>query len=64
MSDVRSAKCTLMKDGIATLQMASPDMPTTVPASSIPVDGTPRSSRPAASSTRDNRMAFSSRGAG
>ena len=60
MRDVRSAKCTRMKEGMATLQMASPDIPATVPASSIPVDGTPRSSSPAASITRESRMAFSS----
>ena len=58
--DVRCAKWTRMKDGIATLQIASPDIPTTVPASSMPVDGMPRTSSPAASSTRESRMAFSS----
>ena len=46
MRDVRSAKCTLMKEGMATLQMASPDIPATVPASSIPVDGTAAEQQP------------------
>ena len=59
ISEVRSAKWTRMKDGMATLQIASPDIPTTVPASSMPVDGMPRTSRPAASSTRESRIAFS-----
>ncbi len=44
---------------MATLQTASPDIPTTVPASSMPVDGMPRTRRPAASIPRASRMAFS-----
>ena len=60
INDVRSAKYTRMNDGMATLQTASPDMPSTVPASSIPVEGMPRTRSPAASRTSESRMAFSS----
>ena len=59
MSEVRAAKCSRMKDGMATLQTARPDIPTTVPATSIPVVGMPRSSSPAASMPSESRMAFS-----
>ena len=59
ISDVRWAKCSRMKDGMATLQTARPDIPTTVPATSMPVAGMPRSSSPPASIASASRMAFS-----
>ena len=59
MREVRWAKCSRMKDGMATLQTARPDIPSTVPASSMPVEGMPRTSSPAASIARHSRMAFS-----
>ena len=59
MRDVRRAKCSRMKDGMETLQTARPDIPTTVPTTSMPVVGMPRTSSPPASMPSDSRMAFS-----